>query len=84
MLLQPWEWKINLNGDNVADEHFFASTEATAHAYRALFMGMGTQMNFVIGGPLTLRILSEIFQELKKEERAALEAHRLIPAAFSN
>lgn len=84
MLLQPWEWKISLSGDRVSDEHFFASTEAAAHAYRALFMGMGTQMSFVIGGALTLRILTEIFEELEREKRAALETHRLIPAAFSN
>lgn len=83
-LLEPWQWKINLDKDHVADEHFFASAEAAAHAYRALFMGMGTQMNFVIGGSLTLRILTEIYEELEKEQRAALEAHRLIPAAFSN
>ncbi|HSQ38782.1 MAG TPA: hypothetical protein VLM78_01370 [Anaerolineales bacterium] len=84
MLIQPWQWKINLSGETVSDEHFFAGTEAAAHAYRALFMGMGTQMSFVIGGSLTLRILTEIFEELEKDQRAALEAHRLIPAAFSN
>jgi hypothetical protein len=84
MLLQPWGWKITLNESNITDEHFFASAESTAHAYRALFMGMGTQMNFIIGGPITLRILTEMFQELETEERAALEAHRLIPAAFTN
>lgn len=83
MLIQPWQWKINVSGTNVADQHFFAGTEATAHAYRALFMGMGTQMGFVIGGSLTLRILTEIFEELEQTERIALEAHRLIPAAFS-
>ncbi|MFZ5856547.1 MAG: hypothetical protein ACOYZ6_06935 [Chloroflexota bacterium] len=84
MLLQPWDWKISLTESNVTDQHFFANTESTAHAYRALFMGMGTQMNFVIGGPITLRILNEMFHELEKEERAALETHRLIPAAFTN
>lgn len=84
MLLQPWEWKITLNESNVTDEHFFASAESTAHAYRALFMGLGTQMNFIIGAPITLRILTEMFQELEAEERAALEGHRLIPAAFTN
>jgi hypothetical protein len=84
VLIEPWQWKINLNGEDVKDEHFFAGTQATAHAYRALFMGMGTQMGFVIGGSLTLRILTEIFEELGREQRAALEAHRLIPAAFSN
>jgi hypothetical protein len=82
--LQPWQWKINVRGATVTDEHFFAGTEATAHAYRALFMGMGAQMNFVIGGPLTQRILTEIFEELAQEERTALNHHRLIPAAFSN
>jgi len=84
ILLQPWNWKINLNGSNVIDGHFFASTEAAAHAYRALFMSMGTQMNFVIGGSLTLRILTEIFEDLNNEQKNALETHRLIPAAFSN
>lgn len=84
MLIEPWQWKISLSGENVSDEHFFAGTEATAHAYRALFMGMGTQMGFVIGGSLTLRILTEIFEELEQGQRAALENHRLIPAAFAN
>lgn len=84
ILLEPWQWKINLDQGRIIDEHFFASTEATAHAYRALFMGMGTQMNFVIGGSLTLRIMTEIFEELEKEQRAVLEAHRIIPAAFSS
>lgn len=84
MLIQPWEWKITLNGKTVMDEHFFASVEAAAHAYRALFMGMGTQMNFVVGGTITLRILTEMFQELEPMERSALEAHRLIPAAFTH
>lgn len=84
MSLQPWQWKINVNGTRVTDEHFFAGTEATAHAYRALFMGMGAQMSFVIGGSLTHRILTEIFEDLGQDQRAALETHRLIPAAFSN
>ena len=84
MLIQPWQWKISVNEATVTDGHFFPGTEATALAYRALFMGMGTQMGFVIGGSLTLRILTEIFEELDQAQRAALEAHRLIPAAFSN
>ena len=46
-------------------------------------MGMGTQMSFVIGNNLTQRILTEIFEELDREERIALESKRLIPAAFS-
>ncbi|MBI5932724.1 MAG: hypothetical protein HY867_03365 [Chloroflexi bacterium] len=84
ILLEPWQWKINLDQGRITDKHFFASTEATAHAYRALFMALGTQMNFVIGGSLTLRIMTEIFEELEKKQRSVLEAHRLIPAAFSN
>jgi hypothetical protein len=82
-LIEPWQWRINLDKSRVSDEHFFASAEATAHAYRAMFMAMGTQMNFVIGGALTMRVLTEMFEELDKEQRASLEAHRLIPAAFS-
>ena len=84
LAIQPWQWKINVSGTTVADEHFFPGTEATAHAYRALFMGMGAQMSFVIGGSLTQRILAEMFEELEQDQRAALETHRLIPAAFSN
>lgn len=84
MAIQPWQWKINVSGTKIADEHFFAGTEATAHAYRALFMGMGAQMGFVIGGSLTQRILTEMFDELEQDQRTALETHRLIPAAFSN
>ena len=83
-LIGPWNWKISVDGTSIADEHFFATAEATAHAYRALLMGMGAQMGFVIGNVLTQRILNEIFNELDREQRAALEAYRLIPAAFSN
>ncbi len=81
--IQPWEWKIEIAGTTVADDHFFAGAEAAAHAYRALFMSMGAQMNFVIGGTMTQRILNEVFNELDQDQRAALGAHRLVPAAFS-
>lgn len=83
-LIEPWRWKIGVDGTSVADEHFFATAEATAHAYRALLMGLGAQMGFVIGNVLTQRILNEIFGELDREHRATLEAYRLIPAAFSS
>lgn len=83
-LIEPWQWKIKIGNGRIEDEHFFANAEAAAHAYRAFLMGIGAQMNFVIGGSLTLRILTEIFDKLEKEQRAALEAYRLIPAAFSN
>lgn len=84
LLIEPWQWKIAVDGVSIADEHFFATAEATAHAYRALLMGLGAQMGFVIGNVLTQRILNEIFNELDREQRAALETYRLIPAAFSN
>lgn len=83
-LIRPWQWNISLRETKIVDEHFFTNTESTAHAYRALFMGMGTQMSFVIGGALTQRAMSEIFEELEQDKRGALEAQRLIPAAFSN
>jgi hypothetical protein len=83
-LIDPWNWKISVEGTSIADEHFFSTAEATAHAYRALLMGLGAQMGFVIGNVLTQRILNEIFNELDREQRAALEIYRLIPAAFSN
>jgi hypothetical protein len=84
MLIQPWKWMIFLNGTTITDDHFFAGPQAAAHAYRAIFMGMGTHMGLVIGNVLTQRILQEMFEDLEQDERAALEAQRLIPAAFSN
>ena len=81
--IRPWQWNIHITAKGIHDEHFFAGADATAHAYRALFMGMGAQMGFAIGGYLAQRILTEMFEELTREERAQLEAHRLIPAAFS-
>lgn len=81
--VRPWQWNIRVEEKGFLDEHFFPSPEATAHAYRALFMGMGAQMGFAIGGYLTQRILSEMFEELHRDERDRLEDHRLIPAAFS-
>ena len=83
ILIQPWRWMILLDETRITDEHFFTGPEATAQAYRTIFMGMGTQMSFVIGNNLTQRILTEIFEELDREERIALESKRLIPAAFS-
>lgn len=83
-LISPWKWKISVEGAAMTDEHFFATAEAAAHAYRALLMGLGAQMGFIIGAVLTQRILNEIFEELEREQRAALEAYRLIPAAFSS
>ena len=83
-LIQPWRWRISVSGAAVADEHFFPSAESAAHAYRALLMGMGAQMGFVIGSAMTQRILSENFDELIPQERAVLEAYRLIPAAFTH
>ena len=81
--IQPWRWHIALNDSNMLDAHFFPYLMDAAHAYRALFMAMGAQMNFVIGGNLTLRLLSETFEQIHPDERAILKSQRLIPAAFS-
>jgi hypothetical protein len=81
--IQPWNWNITLDETNMLDSHFFAYLSEAEHAYRALFMSMGTQMNVVLGSNLTQRILSETFEQIHPEERAILQSLRLIPAAFS-
>lgn len=81
--MRPWKWNISFQDNLMVDAHFFPYTQAAAHAYRALFMDMGAQMSFVIGNNLTQRILNEAFEQLRPDECAALQAQRLIPAAFS-
>jgi hypothetical protein len=81
--IRPWQWNINVAEQGIDDQHFFPGLDATAQAYRAVFLGIGAQMNFAMGSFIAQRILTEIFNELGAEERAELEAHRLIPAAFS-
>ena len=79
----PWRWNISLDENMMVDAHFFSSLSEATHAYRALFMAMGAQMNFVIGNMLTQRLLSETFEQIHPDERAVLRTERLIPAAFS-
>jgi hypothetical protein len=81
--IQPWRWNIVLEGQDMMDLHFFPYLMDAAHAYRALFMTMGGQMNFVIGNTLTQRLLSETFEQIYPDERVALQSQRLVPAAFS-
>jgi hypothetical protein len=81
--IQPWHWNIVLDGKNMLDLHFFPYLMDASHAYRAVFMAMGTQMNFVIGSHLTQKLLNETFEQVGTDERIALQAQRLIPAAFS-
>lgn len=81
--IHPWNWNIVLNETDIQDSHFFAYPSDAEHAYRALFMSMGAQMNIVLGSNLTQRILSETFEQIHPEERAILQTLRLIPAAFS-
>jgi hypothetical protein len=81
--IQPWHWNIKLDENDMLDMHFFLYLMDAAHAYRALFMAMGAQMDFVIGNNLTQRLLSETFEQVHPDERAVLKSQRLIPAAFS-
>jgi hypothetical protein len=81
--IQPWHWNIKLDENDMLDAHFFLHLIDAAHAYRALFMAMGAQMDFVIGNNLTQKLLSETFEQIHPDERAALKSQRLIPAAFS-
>lgn len=82
--IQPWNWNLALEEDALVDTHFFPHLQSAAHAYRALFMGMGTQMSFMIGNNLAQRIFSETFKMTSPDETAALQAQRLIPAAFTD
>lgn len=81
--IQPWQWRISLDENILADAHFFASLSDATHAYRSLFMAMGAQMSFVIGSMLTQKLLNETFEQIHPDERAVLRTERLIPAAFS-
>jgi hypothetical protein len=81
--IQPWRWNITLAEKDMLDLHFFRYIMDAAHAYRALFMAMGAQMDFVIGNNLTQKLLSETFEQVDPVERAVLQSQRLIPAAFS-
>jgi hypothetical protein len=83
-LIDTWRWQMSVTEAGLADAHFFAQAETSAQAYRAIFMTIGAQMEFVIGNHLSQRILAEMFRQLRREERTALEAHRLIPAAFTD
>lgn len=82
--LQPWEWNLALEDDVLQDAHFFPQLQSAAHAYRALFMGMGAQMSFMIGNNLAQRLFSQAFETISSDEMAALQAQRLIPAAFTD
>ncbi len=81
--IQPWNWDIYIEDGALTDGHFFLHTDYAAHAYRAILMSMGGQMNFVIGNNLTQKLLSETFASVPVNETTQLQAHRLIPAAFS-
>lgn len=81
--IQPWAWNIKIDDGTLTDAHFFLHTDYAAHAYRAILMSMGGQMNFVLGNNLTQRLLTETFATVPAQEIAMLQAHRLIPAAFS-
>jgi hypothetical protein len=81
--IKPWQWNIVLDGKEMLDSHFFPYLMDAALAYRALFMAMGAQMDFVIGNHLTQKLLNETFEQVYPDERVVLQAQRLVPAAFS-
>ena len=82
-ITQPWGWRLFIENAALRDEHFFSYAQTAAQAYRAVFMELGNQMDQVVGSAITRRILNETFETVNKNTRAALELHRLIPAAFS-
>jgi len=82
--IQPWNWNLALAGNTLVDRHFFPQLQLATYAYRTLFMGIGAQMSFMIGNHLAQRIFSDTFKMILPDETAALQAQRLIPAAFTN
>lgn len=81
--IQLWNWNLSLAGDTLVDRHFFPQLPLATYAYRTLFMGMGAEMSFIIGNQLARRIFSDTFKMILPDETAALQAQRLIPAAFT-
>jgi hypothetical protein len=82
LFIQPRQWNIRLVSTSIFDQHFFPKLEQTVDAYRELFMAIGEQADLVLGSTLSQRLMGEAFNQLGEEERASLEAQRLIPAAF--
>jgi hypothetical protein len=81
--IQLWNWNLALAGNTLVDRHFFPELQLATYAYRTLFMGMGAEMSFMIGNHLARRLFSDAFKMLLPDEIAALQAQRLIPAAFT-
>jgi len=81
-ICQPSQWNLSIENTRLRDEHFFSYAQTAGQAYRAVFMEVGAQMEQVVGGVLAQRILTETFNSVSQDTRAALELHRLIPAAF--
>jgi hypothetical protein len=81
--IEPWHWKIQLEGTALRDHHFFPDVEAAVKAYRALLMSMGEQISPMIGNMLTQRLVTETYNQLSSEETRLLELQRLIPASLA-
>jgi len=82
LAINPWQWKVQLEGTSLWDQHFFPNLDAAVKAYRALLMSMGEQSSLMIGNGLSQRLVSETYDRLNQAEKESLEIHRLIPAAF--
>jgi len=80
--IEPWQWKLQLEGTSLWDQHFFPNPEAAVNAYRALLMSMGEQSSLMIGNGLSQRLVTETYLQLGQAEKRSLEIHRLIPAAL--
>ena len=80
--INPWQWKIQLEGTSLWDQHFFPDLDAAVKAYRALLISMGEQSSLMIGNGLSQRLVSETYDRLNQAEKESLETHRLIPAAL--
>jgi hypothetical protein len=83
LAINPWQWKVQLEGTSLWDQHFFPNLDAAVKAYRALLMSMGEQSSLMIGNGLSQRLVSETYDRLIQAEKDSLEKHRLIPAALA-
>lgn len=82
LAINPWQWKVQLEGTSLWDQHFFPDLETAVKAYRALLLCIGEQSSLMIGNGLCQRLISDTYDRLNQAEKESLKTHRLIPAVL--
>ena len=67
--IEPWQWKVKLEGTSLWDQHFFPSMDAAVKAYRVLLMNIGKQSSLIIGNGLSQRLASETYNQLSQAKK---------------